>query len=609
MSGMKNLIALHLGAVVLLGACGPADDAAPSTPAPLTRASTAQSLLASPELSLPLLNVGGSQHAVVAASAGDITLVVWATTDAYGYDDVVGMRVRKSDGALLDASPLCIACANGHESAPAVASNGTDFLVAWSEQPNTGWGPGSPHVRSVRVSASTGTVLTPSVQLGSMGPPSWAPVVASDGTNYLVAWQGYEFHCVFPRPRQRECTYIAAVQGARVGAATGSSSGSFPLSPPSLPREGEMQVAYGGGNYLLAWTGFPQQSSNTQNVYATRVKTSANEVLDRTPFTLALGARASGVAFDGSRFLVAWNTLGGEIRASRMGVDGTVLDSGGFLVGAGRAANVLFDGTNYRVAWEQEQGYVWRIKGVRVTGEGLVASGSESVFDENPAPSSWYFGERPALAPLSPGRFLVGYTRHIASPTYVRHVKLRVVEDLPQGLACAQDAQCQSGFCVDGVCCQSACGGGAGNDCQACSVAAGGSADGVCGAVRADAAVVCRPSAVACDVAEVCDGTSLSCPADEPSVSEPDLSGDKCEDTPCDVQAYVEGLGPEQVESGFARSLVSKAQGACQSSRQGNAGATRGKLRALLNEVEAQRGKHLSESAADTLAAALGGML
>jgi hypothetical protein len=369
-----------------------------------------------------------------------------------------------------------------------------------------------------------------------------------------------------------------------------------------------MQVAYGGGNYLVAWTGSPDQNSNTQNVYATRVMSSVNDVLDRTPFALALGANASGVAFDGSRFLVVWNTLGGEVRASRMGVDGTVLDSGGFLVGVGSAANVLFDGTNYRVVWEQQQGSVWQRKGVRVTREGLVASGSESVFAEHSPLGNWYSGSRPALAALGTGRFLVGYTQFISSTSYTQRVKLRVVEDLPQGLACTQDAQCQSGFCVDGVCCQSACGGGAGNDCQACSVAAGGSVNGVCGAVRADAAVVCRPSAVACDVAEVCDGTRLSCPADEPSVSEPDLSGDKCEDTPCDVQAYVEELGPEQVESGFARSLVSKAQGACQSWGQGNTGATRGKLRALLNEVEAQRGKHLSESVADTLRAALTGM-
>jgi FG-GAP repeat protein len=39
---------------------------------------------------------------------------------------------------------------------------------------------------------------------------------------------------------------------------------------------------------------------------------------------------------------------------------------------------------------------------------------------------------------------------------------------LPGG-PCVSDAQCATGFCVDGVCCTSACGGGDPTDCQACS--------------------------------------------------------------------------------------------------------------------------------------------
>ena len=49
------------------------------------------------------------------------------------------------------------------------------------------------------------------------------------------------------------------------------------------------------------------------------------------------------------------------------------------------------------------------------------------------------------------------------------------------GAACTAGSECGSGFCVDGVCCDTACGGGAGGDCQACSVAAGAAVDGTCG--------------------------------------------------------------------------------------------------------------------------------
>jgi hypothetical protein len=272
-------------------------------------------------------------------------------------------------------------------------------------------------------------------------------------------------------------------------------------------------------------------------------------------------------------------------------------------------ANVLFDGTDYRVAWEQGQELVRPLMGARVTPAGLVASGSQTVLAQRSYQQTSWTGSRPALASLGPSRFLVGYSRHLAPLFQQQHVKLRVVEDLPQGSACTQDAQCQSGFCVDEVCCESACGGGAANDCQACGVAAGGTVDGTCGAVRAEAAVVCRPSAVACDVAEVCDGSGLSCPADEPSTSVPDLSGDKCEDTPCDVAAWLAALGPESLAQPFGQSLQGKAEAACRSFQAGNVQATRGQLRALSHEVRAQAGKKLSASVADTLMASLTGLL
>ena len=48
------------------------------------------------------------------------------------------------------------------------------------------------------------------------------------------------------------------------------------------------------------------------------------------------------------------------------------------------------------------------------------------------------------------------------------------------GQACAQGAECQSGFCVDGVCCSTACGGA----CQACSAAKkGAGTNGTCGSI------------------------------------------------------------------------------------------------------------------------------
>src|SRR5262245_10372999 len=50
----------------------------------------------------------------------------------------------------------------------------------------------------------------------------------------------------------------------------------------------------------------------------------------------------------------------------------------------------------------------------------------------------------------------------------------------PNGSLCLGAFECDSGFCVDGVCCNTACGGGAKDDCQVCSAATGAQTNGVC---------------------------------------------------------------------------------------------------------------------------------
>jgi hypothetical protein len=99
------------------------------------------------------------------------------------------------------------------------------------------------------------------------------------------------------------------------------------------------------------------------------------------------------------------------------------------------------------------------------------------------------------------------------------------------GTACADAGTCLSGFCVDGVCCDAACGGGAPDDCQACSKDAGASVDGACAAVAMGAE--CRPASAACDAAEACDGVALACPADAPAEDGTACAGGLCEAGVC----------------------------------------------------------------------------
>ncbi|WP_257461634.1 PA14 domain-containing protein [Archangium lipolyticum] len=121
----------------------------------------------------------------------------------------------------------------------------------------------------------------------------------------------------------------------------------------------------------------------------------------------------------------------------------------------------------------------------------------------------------PGSAPLGPQSFTATYNGYATANHSIDYKGSKADGNFTIGYAngffCTTSAQCQSGFCVDGVCCNSACGDGSPNDCQACSRLAGAASDGVCGAVNAG--TICRPSRGFCDVAETCDGVSTVCTA------------------------------------------------------------------------------------------------
>ncbi|MCA9622014.1 MAG: hypothetical protein KC731_23485 [Myxococcales bacterium] len=68
------------------------------------------------------------------------------------------------------------------------------------------------------------------------------------------------------------------------------------------------------------------------------------------------------------------------------------------------------------------------------------------------------------------------------------------------GDPCTAAFQCDTGHCVDGVCCNEGCVGGATDDCWACSIAAGASSDGTCKHVT---------NGSSCDDGDACTGTDV----------------------------------------------------------------------------------------------------
>jgi len=125
-----------------------------------------------------------------------------------------------------------------------------------------------------------------------------------------------------------------------------------------------------------------------------------------------------------------------------------------------------------------------------------------------------------------------GATLLVGAPRPAGHGQVYVFrKTLDIGDPCESDHPdaCVSNFCVDGVCCESACGGGDPSDCLACAGA--GAHAGTCG--PASKTIVCRAPRSECDQPDHCDGTSTSCPADIVAPNGTSCAGGSCVNGSC----------------------------------------------------------------------------
>ncbi|WP_224241126.1 RHS repeat domain-containing protein [Hyalangium gracile] len=285
-----------------------------------------------------------------------------------------GTRVS-STGAVLDPSGFVVSNGPGNKTNPVVASNGTDFYVAW-EQSFYNW-----TVRGTRVTAS-GAVSNPGgVPLGApSGQDIWTDV-ASNGTDYLVVWaRGSNLQVegdVFAR------------RVSSMGVPLGSGEISIATDPAYI--ETAPSVASNGTDYLVAWQ---DERSGSSRVYATRVS-SAGAVLDGTGFALSSSfsqnqaQHHATVASNGTDFLVTWldfrSGVSLDVYGARVTSSGTVVDATGLAITATstqeeRDPVASSNGSDYFVAWSSWDTSVSRfqIKGSRISAS---ASGSSAVLD------------------------------------------------------------------------------------------------------------------------------------------------------------------------------------------------------------------------------------
>jgi hypothetical protein len=340
------------------------------------------------------------------ASNGSNYLVVW-TESGNGVMSIYGARVALT-GEALDRAGFAIAKGHRERRSPSVASHGEDYLVAWMDFRDENW-----NIHGARVlgsGASSSAVLDPGgFVISAHEDFQNLPSVASDGTDYLVVWR--------QAPGSRADVYGARVTSSGVVQDTHGIAISTSLREHYTPR-----VASNGSNYFVVWAEY--HPGNGWDIYGTRV-TSGGVVQDTSGIAIANYPSEQydpAVTSNGSEYFVVWTDYrednNHDIYGARVSGEGVVLDTSGIGV-CTQASNqfapaVTFDGTSYVVAWaDHRDSTVWDIYATQVTPAGgvVTANGDQVAWDVR------MYEEQVALASAGNQQSLIVYSRYDTEPS------------------------------------------------------------------------------------------------------------------------------------------------------------------------------------------------
>lgn len=306
----------------------------------------------------------GNGEMPAVASSGSDYLVAWH--ERIGTQDIFARRVSLQ-GSVLDSQPQLISRTSNRQWHPAVASDGTNSLVVWVDDRNGG------DIRAARVNKAGVALDEPSLVVTSSPEIEDEPDVAFNGVDYLVAWTRS------PGPS-------AEIFASRISVA-GAVKDPAGIRIAAAREQGEPTVAALGTDFLVAWSG---AGVDSLDILGKRV--AADGMLrDADPIGIGVGPNRQAqpaATSDGMEFFVVWQDTAqhSDIYGARVAPTGVVLDPSGIRVTSTQLSekqpDVAFDGTQFFVAWAQST--TSRLYGTRVSKEGkvrdplLVLDGEES---------------------------------------------------------------------------------------------------------------------------------------------------------------------------------------------------------------------------------------
>jgi hypothetical protein len=212
----------------------------------------------------PIFVAPGEQAFPAVACGGASCLVVWRDTRSGSgpapSSDIYGARVML-DGTVLDPAGIPITTAPGAQGEPAVAFDGTRYLVVWSEA-KTDALPYVSRIAGVRVEGD-GSVAGGPIDIATAPTPKVAARAAFDGAWFWVTWwvDGY-----------RRFSPVG------IGVARVSRGGTLVDAPPDGDGVRVVQpqcdtcrvvgpnLAFGGDTALLAWTNNDETMGTSKDV-------------------------------------------------------------------------------------------------------------------------------------------------------------------------------------------------------------------------------------------------------------------------------------------------------------------------------------------------------
>jgi len=337
-------------------------------------------------------------------------LVAWEDRRGGGDYDISGCRVTP-DGAVLDSLGIAISTGLNDQRAPAVSYDGTDFLVVWQDARS-----GNSDIYCARVDSDGGVLDPQGIAISAGSDYQQCPAVAFDGTNFLVVWEddrgGYHdifgcrvtpagavleplgfaistgsFHQRLPAVSHCGEDFLVVWEDERSGYGIYGSrvtpAGAV-LDPQgiaiSVGANGQQlpAVSYDGTNSLVVWS---DVRGGDWSIYGSRV-TPAGAVLDPQGIAISTGIdeqRSPAISSDGTNFFVLWSDSRGDdwdIYGCRLTPGGTVLEPQGIVISTGVNEQCLpaisSDGTNFLVVWSDSRGDGTDVYGCRVTPSGTV---------------------------------------------------------------------------------------------------------------------------------------------------------------------------------------------------------------------------------------------